>query len=150
LDIARTQTPSTVQTRIPVFGDRRCQLPLLCPVLPPFRLLLFACLLLHSLKVITCGGWGWSVSTKAIVSSTRLLTKLSRHRVFHPPTEVNVASSILPNPQMFVLSQISHSLVAHPLPSENYVCRLWSGVELLSRLLSLPALKGSGFLGGFR
>jgi hypothetical protein len=39
LVIARSQTPSTVFDRIPVFSERRCQLPLPCPVLPPFKLL---------------------------------------------------------------------------------------------------------------
>jgi hypothetical protein len=59
-------------------------------VLSPFRLLVN--ILLHYLKVFACGGWGWGVSTKAIVSSTRLLTKLSRQQGVSPTFKVNVAA----------------------------------------------------------
>ncbi len=48
---------------------------------------------------------------------------------------------------MVYAKSLSWQFIAHPLPSENYVCRFRSGVELLITLLSLPALEATGLLG---
>jgi hypothetical protein len=61
----------------------------------------------------------------------------------------STTTAIIPIQRISVLSQISHSFLDHPLIAEIGDCRFHSGVDLFTRLLYLPALKATGFLGGF-